>query len=43
MKPGVAGVHETVADPGPAATIVRVGAPGIWTATAPAQKPPCNV
>ena len=39
-KPGVFGVHEIVALPGVAGTIVSVGAPVTWMAVGKAQKPP---
>ena len=39
-KPGVAGVHEIVAWPGAAGTMVRSGAPTDCTAMGKAQKPP---
>ena len=39
-KPGVDGVHETVAWPGAAGRMVRSGAPADCTAIGKAQKPP---
>ena len=39
-NPSGFGVQEIVAVPGRAATIVCVGAPGVWTAAGKAQKPP---
>ena len=39
-KPGVFGVHEIVALPGVAGTIVRVGAFVVCTAVGKSQKPP---
>ena len=39
-KPGGFGVHEIVALPGVAGTMVSVGAPVAWIATGNAQNPP---
>lgn len=40
IQPGVFGVHEMVALPGVAGTMVKVGAPPVWMAVGKTQNPP---